>query len=310
MKKTLVMQCKSKKIRSLRKNYDLYLMLVPVIAFYVVFKYIPMYGIQIAFREYNPGLGFSASPFVGWDNFERFFSSYRFSRMIYNSIAINLLQVLFQFPIPILFAILVNELRKGVFKGFVLNLTYIPHFLSTVVVIALVENICNPEYGIINEIIKNLGGESIRFMESAKWFKPVYIISGIWQNAGWSAIIYIAALTSISPDLYEAAKIDGANKWQLIRYIDIPGIAPTAIMMLILEVGKIMNIGFQKAYLLQNSLNITASEIIPTYIYKIGLIDTQYSYSAAISLFNNIVNIILLVSVNKIAQKTSESSLW
>ena len=310
MKKTLVMQCKSKKIRSLRKNYDLYLMLIPVIAFYVVFKYIPMYGIQIAFREYNPGLGFSASPFVGWDNFERFFSSYRFSRMIYNSIAINLLQVLFQFPIPILFAILVNELRKGVFKGFVLNLTYIPHFLSTVVVIALVENICNPEYGIINEIIKNLGGESIRFMESAKWFKPVYIISGIWQNSGWDALIYIGAISGIDQALYEAAKVDGASKFKQITRITLPCLLPTITIMLILKLGGIMNLGVDKVLLMQNDLNISSSDVISVYVYQTGIREGDFSYASAIDLFNNVVNFIMLVVANKISKCMSGSGLW
>ena len=196
------------------------------------------------------------------------------------------------------------------FKRFVQTVTYCPHFISIVVLSGMLYIFLSPRTGLINNVISFFGGEKIFFLGEPSWFRPVFVLSGIWQNAGWNAIIYIAALGGISADLYEAARMDGANKWQLIRHIDIPGIMPTVTMMLIMEMGKVMNIGFQKAYLLQNGLNISASEIIPTYIYKIGLIDAQYSYSAAISLFNNIINIILLVSVNKIAQKTSENSLW
>ena len=190
------------------------------------------------------------------------------------------------------------------------TVTYCPHFISIVVLTGMLYIFLSPRTGLINNLIQFLGGEPQFFLGQPEWFRPIFVLSGVWQNAGWSAIIYIAALAGISPDLYEAAKMDGANKWQIIRHIDLPGIMPTVTMMLIMEMGKVMNIGFQKAYLMQNGLNIAASEIIPTYIYKIGLIDAQYSYSAAISLFNNIINIILLVTVNKIAQKTSENSLW
>lgn len=269
-----------------------------------------MYGVQIAFKDYYAAKGIVGSPWVGFKHFNRFFSSYQFWTLIKNTLSLSFLQLLIGFPVPLILAILLNQVKSYRYKRFVQSITYCPHFISIVVLTGMITIFLSPRSGLINQLIMLFGGEPIHFMAEPGWFRPIYILSGIWQNSGWSAIIYIAALTSISPDLYEAAKIDGASKWQLIRHIDIPSIAPTAIMMLILEVGKIMNIGFQKAYLLQNSLNITASEIIPTYIYKIGLIDTQYSYSAAISLFNNIVNIILLVSVNKIAQKTSESSLW
>ena len=287
----------------------LVLCLLPV-AYYIIFHYLPMYGVQIAFKDYYASKGIIGSPWVGLKHFKRFFSSYQFWTLIKNTLSLSFLQLLIGFPVPLILAIMLNQVRSYRYKKFVQSITYCPHFISIVVLTGMISIFLSPRSGLINHIIMLFGGDPIHFMGEPGWFRPIYIISGIWQNAGWSAIIYIAALTSISPDLYEAAKIDGANKWKLIRYIDIPGIAPTAIMMLILEVGKIMNIGFQKAYLMQNGLNITASEIIPTYIYKIGLIDTQYSYSAAISLFNNIVNIILLVTVNKIAQKTSDSSLW
>ena len=207
-------------------------------------------------------------------------------------------------------AILLNQMKNHRFRQFVQTVTYCPHFISIVVLTGMLYIFLSPRTGLINNLITLFGGESQFFLGQPEWFRPIFVLSGVWQNAGWSAIIYIAALAGISPDLYEAARMDGANKWQIIRHIDLPGIMPTVTMMLIMEMGKVMNIGFQKAYLMQNGLNIAASEIIPTYIYKIGLIDAQYSYSAAISLFNNIINIILLVTVNKIAQKTSENSLW
>lgn len=296
--------------RAWKRDWQLLVLCILPVSYYIIFHYLPMYGVQIAFKDYYASKGITGSAWVGFKHFKRFFTSYQFWPLIKNTLSLSFLQLLFGFPIPLILAILLNQMRNEKYKKFVQNITYCPHFISMVVLVGMIGIFLSPRNGLINLIITAFGGEPIHFMAEPSWFKPVYIISGIWQNAGWSAIIYIAALSSISQDLYEAAKIDGANKWQIIRNIDIPGIAPTAIMMLILEVGKVMNLGFQKAYLLQNSLNITASEIIPTYVYKIGLINAQYSYSTAINLFNNIVNIILLVSVNKIAQKTSESSLW
>ncbi len=292
------------------RDWQLVVLCLLPVTYYIVFHYLPMYGVQIAFKDYYAARGITGSPWVGFKHFKRFFTSYQFWPLIKNTLSLSFLQLLIGFPIPLILAILLNQMRNTRFRKFVQSVTYCPHFISIVVLTGMIGIFLSPRSGLVNLVLMFFGQETVHFMAEPGWFRPIYILSGIWQNAGWSAIIYIAALASISPDLYEAAKIDGANKWQLIRHIDIPGIAPTAIMMLILEVGKIMNIGFQKAYLLQNGLNITASEIIPTYIYKIGLIDAQYSYSAAIGLFNNIINIILLVTVNKIAQRTSENSLW
>ena len=247
---------------------------------------------------------------MGFRQFERFFNSYQFWPLIRNTLSLSISQLIFGFPIPILLAIMLNQLKQYRFKKFVQTVTYCPHFISIIVLTGMLYIFLSPRSGLVNIILKALGKDSIFFLGDPSWFRPVFVLSGIWQNAGWNAIIYIAALASISPDLYEAAKIDGASKFQIVRHIDIPGIIPTAVMMFILEIGKIMNIGFQKAYLMQNGLNISASEIIPTYIYKIGLIDAQFSYSAAIGLFNNVINILLLVSVNRIAQRTSEHSLW
>lgn len=285
------------------------LCLLPV-TYYIVFHYLPMYGVQIAFKNYVAALGITGSPWVGFRQFERFFNSYQFWPLIRNTLSLSISQLIFGFPIPILLAIMLNQLKQYRFKKFVQTVTYCPHFISIIVLTGMLYIFLSPRSGLVNIILKALGKDSIFFLGDPSWFRPVFVLSGIWQNAGWNAIIYIAALASISPDLYEAAKIDGASKFQIVRHIDIPGIIPTAVMMFILEIGKIMNIGFQKAYLMQNGLNISASEIIPTYIYKIGLIDAQFSYSAAIGLFNNVINILLLVSVNRIAQRTSEHSLW
>lgn len=292
------------------RDHQLVVLCILPVAYFIVFHYIPMYGVQLAFKDFRAVDGIWGSPWAGLKYFERFFSSYQFWPLIKNTLLLSFGQLIFGFPIPILLAILLNQMRSTRFRKFVQTVTYCPHFISIVVLVGMLDLFLSPRSGFINHFLGLFGIAPIHFMGEPGWFRPVFILSGIWQNAGWSAIIYIAALSSISPDLYEAAQIDGANRWQLVRHIDLPGIIPTATMMFILEVGKVMNIGFQKAYLMQTGLNITTSEIIPTYIYKIGLIDAQYSYSAAISLFNNIINIILLVTVNKIAQKTSENSLW
>ena len=294
----------------MRKDWQLMLLCVLPVAYYIIFHYIPMYGVQIAFKDFTAARGIWGSEWVGLGNFKRFFSSYQFWPLIKNTLSLSFLQLLIGFPVPIILAILLNQVRNGKFRRIVQTVTYCPHFISIVVLTGMLYIFLSPRSGLVNNIIEFFGGERINFFGDPSKFRPVFIISGIWQNAGWSAIIYIAALAGISPDLYEAAQIDGANKWKIIRHIDLPGILPTATMMLILEVGKIMNIGFQKAYLMQTPLNLSASEIISTYIYKVGLIDSQYSYSAAISLFNNIINIILLVTVNRIAKKTTENSLW
>lgn len=297
-------------IKSIKNNYDLYLMLVPVIAYYIIFKYIPMWGVQIAFRDYNPGMGFSKSPFVGWENFQRYFTSFRFSRMFINSLMMNIYQILFQFPIPIIFALLVNELRKGKFKSLVLNLTYIPHFLSTVIIVALVSNIFNPEYGIVNAILVSMGFTPVRFMESPLWFKPLYILSGIWQNTGWNSLIYIGAIAGIDQTLYEAASIDGASKFTQMIRITLPCIIPTITIMLILKIGGIMSLGVDKALLMQNELNIASSDVISVYVYKTGITEGDFSYAAAIDLFNNVINFVMLVISNRISKHMSGSSLW
>ena len=302
------MRKKAKKV--LERDWQLLLLCLLPLLFFVIFHYIPMYGVQIAFKDFRAVDGIWGSEWVGLKHFKRFFSSSQFWPLIKNTLGLSFLQILLGFPIPIILAIMLNQTKNKKFRKFVQSVAYCPHFISIVVLTGMLYIFLSPRNGIINNVIQLFGEEPIFFLGDAKYFKMTFVISGIWQNAGWSAIIYIAALAGISPDLYEAAQVDGASKWQRIRHIDIPGILPTVVMMLILEMGKVMSLGFQKAYLMQNAQNLAASEIISTYIYKVGMIDAQYSYSAAINLFNNLVNIILLVTVNHISKKLTDNSLW
>ncbi|MGN0745843.1 MAG: ABC transporter permease [Aristaeellaceae bacterium] len=296
--------------RQVRNDYQLYLMLIPVIAFYLIFKYWPMYGVQIAFRDYNVGLGFLRSEWVGLDNFTRFFSSYRCGRLISNTVLINVLQLIFQFPLPIIFAIFVNEVSRRRMKTFIMNVTYIPHFLSTVVVIGLLSIFFNTEYGLVNQVIKLWGGDTVHFLESAGWFRPLFIGSGIWQHTGWNSMIYLGALAGIDPTLYEAAQVDGASKWQQIGRITLPCIVPTIITMLILKLGSIMDLGVDKVLLMQNDLNRSTSDVLSVYVYKEGIREGDYSYAAAVDLFNNVINFAMVLGANKLSKHVAGTSLW
>ncbi|MDD7270856.1 MAG: ABC transporter permease subunit [Spirochaetales bacterium] len=296
--------------RALRRDWQLMVLCILPVAYFIIFYYVPMYGVQIAFKDFKAIKGIWGSPWVGLKHFKRFFNSSQFWPLLKNTLALSFMQLLIGFPVPIILAILLNQMRNKKYKKFVQSVVYCPHFISIVVLTSMLYIFLSPRNGIINTMIKALGGESIFFLGEAKYFRGVFVASGVWQNAGWNAIIYISALAGISPDLYEAAEIDGANKWQRIWHIDLPGILPTMVMMFIMEIGKVMNLGFQKAYLMQNAQNLATSEIISTYIYKVGLINAQYSYSAAINLFNNVINIILLISCNYLAKKITKNSLW
>ena len=292
------------------RDYQLYVLCLPAIIYFFVFCYMPMYGVQIAFKDFTIGKTIAESQWVGFEHFERFLSTYKFWDVLKNTLVVSFYSLLASFPIPIIMALLLNQTTNEKFKKIVQTVTYAPHFISVVVLCGMITTFLSPSTGVVNSMIKALGGESVFFMASPEMWKHIYVWSGVWQGAGWSSIIYIASLSSISPDLYEAAEIDGASRLQKIRYIDIPAIMPTMVILLILNMGSLMNVGFQKAYLLQNSLNISSSEIINTYVYKVGLEGTQYSYSAAVGLFNTVINIILLVSANKISQKLQGTSLW
>jgi len=294
----------------IRKNWDLYLLMLPVVIYFIIFKYAPMYGVQIAFKDYIATKGIWGSPWVGLKHFNRFFRSYHFESVVRNTLGISIYQLLAGFPIPIILALMMNEVRKQKFKKAVQTVTYSPHFLSTVVLVGMMTSMLSPRNGIINQLIKGLGMEPIYFMAEPGWFKSLYVWSGVWQNAGWNSIIYMAALSGIDPQLYEAAIVDGATKRQRIWHITIPGILPTAITLLILNTGNIMDVGFEKVYLMQNGLNLTVSEVISTYVYKEGLVGADYSFSTAVGLFNSVINFILLIIVNKISKKATETSLW
>jgi putative aldouronate transport system permease protein len=297
------------KIKKILTNYQLYLFLLPALIYFIVFHYVPMYGVLIAFKDFVATKGIMGSPWVGFKHFERFFESYQFWTLIKNTLGLSVIQLIVGFPLPIFLALMLNQIRNEKYKRFVQTVVYAPHFISVVVLAGMIY-VFFSNNGLINNIILLFGGDPIAFMSKPEWFKPLYIGSGVWQETGWAAIIYLAALAGVSPELHEAAVMDGASKWQRILHVDIPAIMPTAVILLILNVGNIMNIGFEKAYLLQTPMNQPAAEIIPTYVYKMGLQQAQYSFAAAVGLFNSVINLILLVSVNKFAKKLSGTGLW
>lgn len=292
------------------RNYELYLFLLPTIIVLLIFHYWPMYGIQIAFKEYIPTKGITGSPWVGLENFRRFFKSYAFGKIIRNTIAISLYSLIAGFPVPVILALLLNQLNSLKYKKVIQTVTYAPHFISDVVLVGMLALFLSPRSGIVNQLLKLLGMEPILFMGEPGMFRHIYVWSGIWKEMGWSSIIYLAALTAVSPELHEAAIIDGATKIQRIRHIDLPSILPTITIMFILRMGRVMNVGFEKVFLMQNSLNLEVSEVISTYVYKRGLIGAEYSYSAAIGLFNSLINFVLLITFNRIAKSVGETSLW
>ncbi len=295
---------------NIRKHYQLYLMSIPTLVFFIIFLYFPMYGVQIAFKNYMPSKSIWGSSWVGFEHFLRFFRSYNFIGLLKNTLGLSIYQLAANFPLPIILALMLNEVRNKTFRKSVQMVTYAPHFISTVVLVGMLTVFLSPQSGIVNQAIKMLGGEPVAFLSKPEYFKTIYVLSGLWQSAGWNSIIYIAALSGIDPQLHEAATVDGASKVKRIWHIDIPGIMPTMIIMLIMNTGSIMNIGFEKVFLMQNDLNIVSSDVISTYVYRVGLVGGEYSFSAAVGLFNSVVNCILLVTVNAISRRVSETSLW
>lgn len=296
--------------RSVIRYWDLYLLLIPVLAYFLLFKFLPMYGLQIAFRNFKPRLGFLGSEWVGLKHFARFFSTYSCWTIISNTLLLSLLTLLFTFPLPIALALVLNEMRDGHYKKIVQTVTYAPHFLSTVVVVGMITAFCSPSTGVVNSLIKIFGGEPIYFMAKAEWFRPLYVISEIWTNIGWDSIIFFAALSSVDTQMYEAARIDGASRIKMMRYITLPAIMPTIAIMLIMTCGRVMSIGFEKVFLMQTDLNLGVSEVISTFVYRQGIISAQTSYATAVGLMNSVVNFILVISVNAISKRVSEVSLW
>ena len=285
-------------------------MFLPVLVFFLVFHYAPMYGVQIAFKKFSAVRGIVGSPWRGLYYFQQFFDSYLFGELIGNTLGLSLYSLAVGFPTPILLALMMNELRSERVKRVVQTITYAPHFISMVVMCSMIILFLSPSSGVLNRIIEILGGQSVYFMGKPEYFKTIYVLSGVWQNTGWSSIIYMAALSGIDPQLHEAATIDGASRLQRVWHINLPGILPTAVILLIMNCGSLMSIGFEKAFLLMNDLNRAAAEIISTFVYQRGLIDRNYRSAAAIGLFNSAINLVLLLGVNAIARRISDTSLW
>ncbi|MET3847489.1 putative aldouronate transport system permease protein [Paenibacillus sp. OAE614] len=292
------------------RNWQLYLLIAPVLGYFIVFHYIPMYGVQIAFKDYIASKGITGSPWVGLKHIERFFDSFYFARILWNTLGIGVYELIAGFPVPIVLALLLHEVRSSKFRRFVQTVTYAPHFLSTVVVVGMLMMFLSPVSGLVNAVIVWIGGQPVAFLTEPSWFKSIYVWSGVWQSMGWSSIIYLAALSGIDPQLHEAAKVDGAGRLKRMWHINLPGIAPTIVVLLILNIGSILGVGFEKVFLMQNSLNMEASDVIATNVYRSGILGAQYSYSAAVGLFNAVVNFVLLLTVNRFARKMGGSSLW
>lgn len=295
--------------RGFTTNWQLYVLMLPALTYFVIFCYIPMYGVQIAFKDFYANLGILKSPWIGLEHFQRFFRSYYFGRLLINTVMLSAYGLLL-FPLSIVFALMLHELKNKRFKKTVQTLTYAPHFISTVVLVGMIKIFLDYPDGLFNHAAVALGGKSTPFLTDPAWFRHIYVWSGKWKSLGWGTIVYLAALSGVNPELIEAAKIDGATTFQRIRYINIPTIWPTVVVLFILNIGSFMSVGFEKVLLLQNNLNAETADVIQTFVYRTGLLQGQFDFAAAVGLFDSLVNIILLVSFNYFARKTSEHSLW
>lgn len=295
--------------KDMKENYPIYLIVLPVIIYVAIFCYGPMYGLIIAFKDFNPRLGIMGSPWVGLKHFVNFLNSPNFMRVLKNTVLLSVYEILWSFPAPIILALFINEIRHERFKKSVQTLTYLPHFVSIVVICGLIKSFTASE-GLINQIIVFFGGEKASLLSKPEYFRTIYISSGIWQSIGFNSIIYLAAMAGINPELYEASFIDGSTKIKNIFYITLPSITPTIIILLILRIGKIMAVGHEKVLLLYNPVIYETADIISTYVYRKGLLEFSYSYSTAIGLFNSIINFLLLIGTNRLSKKLSQTSLW
>jgi putative aldouronate transport system permease protein len=296
--------------KSFKKHWQLYIFVIPPLLFFLIFKYYPMVNAVLAFKDYNVIKGIWGSPWVGFKHFESFFNNPVFWDLVKNTISISGYLLLAGFPIPIILALMLNEIRNGKFKRFVQLVSFAPYFISTVVMVSIIFLLMAPRLGFFNVALNYFGMNSINFLGEPGMFRSIYVWSDIWQTAGYSAVIYLAALAGVDPTLYEAAKVDGASRFQKILNVDLPGILPTIIIILILNVGSVMAIGYEKIYLLQNPLNLINSEIIATYVYRVGLLNANYSFATAVGLFNSLINLVLLLTVNMLAKRFSNNSIW
>ena len=293
----------------MRNSWQLYTLILPAVVAVFIFHYLPIYGVQMAFKDFRNLLGIKGSEWVGVEHFQKFITYPMFWSIVWNTIRISLYSMA-TFPCSIIFALMINELKNGAYKKTVQMLTYAPHFVSTVVVASMLMLFLNRESGVLNSIVAALGGKRRDYMGMPSAFSTIFVWSGVWQELGWGTIIYLAALSSISPEMIEAAKIDGASRAQIVWHINLPFILPTIVTLLILRTGSLLSVGFEKTFMLQNSLNISASRVISTYVYEVGLQSTQYSYSSAIGLFNNIINILFIMIINTVSKRVTEVGLW
>ena len=295
---------------TIKNNWQLYVLVLPAIIYFIVFNYLPLYGIQIAFKDYKAVDGIVGSAWVGLKHFKTFFNAYYFKRLISNTFLLNIYSLLWSFPIPLILAILLNQIRNPKRKRFIQTSIYIPYFISTVVLAGMLYIFLSPTSGIFNVFREAIGLKAIDYMSDAGAFRSIYIISGIWQSAGWGTILYIASLAGVDPALYEAAEIDGASIWQKIRYIDLPSLVPVAMMTFILDCGKLLSSNTDKALVMQTAGNIPTSDIIGVYVYNVGLGSGQFSYTAAIGLFVNVINFVLIIAVNKLSKTVTDVGLF
>ncbi|WP_433581140.1 ABC transporter permease [Paenibacillus amylolyticus] len=300
---------KSRFVRDFMMNKYLYIMMIPVIGYYLIFHYGPMYGAIIAFKDYSPMKGILGSDWVGLKHFEEFFNSYYFLRVLKNTLLISLYTLVFEFPAPIILALLINEVRKRTFKRVVQTITYMPYFISLVVICGIIADFTNAD-GLINRLIMMLGYDGQAMLQKPELFRPIYVLSEIWQRIGWESIIYIAALMSIDLEQYEAAKIDGASRLKQMFHITLPGLLPIITIMFILRMGNMLNVGFEKIILLYNPVTYETADVISSFVYRKGLLEFGWSYSSAVGLFNSVINLVLLISANYISRRVSQNSLW
>ncbi|MFF2090592.1 ABC transporter permease [Paenibacillus sp. NPDC058174] len=297
-------------VKSFKKHWQLYLILIPPMVFFAIFKYYPMANMVLAFKDYNVTKGIWGSEWVGFKHFELFFNNPVFWDLLSNTLLLSLYLLAVVFPLPIILALMLNEVRSRKFKKVVQMVTFAPYFISTVVMVSIIMLFLSPRLGFINILLNSLGFDSVNFLGEPSMFRSIYVWTDLWQMAGYSSVIYLAALAGVDPSLYEAARVDGASRLQKIRNIDLPSIMPTLVVILILTVGNVMALSFEKVYLLQNDLNRASSEVIATYVYKVGLLNANYSFATAVGMFNSVVNLILLVMVNGLAKRISKNSIW
>lgn len=307
---TAKIKSKSKKTMMIKRNWVLYLFLLPAIIYIAIFCYTPMYGLLISFKNFRITDGIWGSEWVGLKWFYKFFNTPRFWLILRNTLSLSIYSIIASFPLPIVLALVLNNVKDAKYKKFAQTITYMPHFISVVVLVGMMSVFFSPRSGIVNSFLGLFGIAPIHFMGKSQYFQHMYVWSGVWQSMGWNSIIYMAALAGVDPSLHKAAIIDGANKLKRVIHIDLPTIVPTMSILLIMNFGSIMSVGYEKVFLLQNDLNLTASEVISTYVYKTGIINHQFSYSSAIGLFNNVINFLMVITVNKIVKKLSGSGLW